>query len=78
MFVNRDDIEVNARGIPLVEFNFFLAIQPPVFQRRIIDEIKMNRLFDLVSKITGQNDPGNMSFHHRQTGNRVRKGGWLE
>ncbi len=57
-----DDFEVKLRGEALVQAQFLLAKILTFFRSGKIEKAEIDRFFQLVSKISGQEDPGDMGF----------------
>ena len=51
---DRDDVEIDRRGETPIEPQLLLAEEPPLRQRREVEELEADSLLDLVRKFTGE------------------------
>jgi hypothetical protein len=49
--------EIELRRVPAVEAQFLLAELSPPLERRVVEEVKAQRLLDLVGELAGEQHP---------------------
>src|SRR5690554_1702649 len=66
-----NDVQVEFRGEAPVQAQLFSAEMRALIEGGIIEETEIDRFLDLVNEVAGENYPGNVGFHQRETGNRM-------
>jgi hypothetical protein len=59
---NRYDVQVNLRGKPPVQAHLLATAMEALLEGGEIQEPEVDRFFDLVGVIAGEQDPGDMGF----------------
>jgi len=74
---NSDNIQIDLRSEAAVKAQLLVAIKMPFFQGGIIKETEVDRLFELVHELTGQEDRRDVGLEELYLFDRVWVEGWI-